>query len=202
MVKYSVLDLSLNEYAKRHIFNQDPVIAAGFSFWRQVPGTLMIIKTSRFIRYAMLILLGSAFMGCGGGSEFPLAEVSGKITNKGEPVPNVVVMFFPKSTKETFNAGPYSIGETGQDGVYTLKTRYDRAGAVVGLHRVELAYADVDPELEASRLEQLESGEGESGGVATPHHPVDIPKKWGLDSKMELSVPAEGTKTLNIEFDE
>ena len=157
---------------------------------------------SRHSRYAMLILLAGSFMGCGGNSEYPLAQVSGKITHDGEPVPHVVVMFFPKSSKENINSGPYSSGETDQDGVYKLKTRYDRPGAVVGTHRVELAFAEFDPEAEASELERQDSGEEQAEAAAKPARKIKIPKKWGLDSKMEMTVPSEGSTTLNIEFNE
>ena len=162
----------------------------------------MNLPFTRRSRYAMLILLTGSFMGCGGNSEFPLAQVSGKITHNGEPVPHVVVMFFPKSNKENINSGPYSTGESDQDGVYKLKTRYDRPGAVIGTHRVELAFADFDPEAAASELERQDSGEEPAAAVAKPLRKVKIPKKWGLDSQMEMTVPAEGTTTLNIEFNE
>ena len=135
---------------------------------------------------AILIIACSALVGCGSGSEFPLAEVSGKVTLNGNPV--------PKSDGKNPNSGPYSVGVTDANGIYHLETRYGNPGAVVGTHRVVLEMVGVDSEAEAAKNDEL-TPPGVPPKSANP-----IPNQWGLNSEMEMQVPAEGTATADIEL--
>ena len=89
---------------------------------------------------AMLGWLLLAVAGCGGGTSYELAPVSGKVTLDGKPAPNVNVSFQPVASG-TAAPGPGSSGLTDSEGRYTLKTaeQKPRAGAVVGKHVVKFA---------------------------------------------------------------
>jgi hypothetical protein len=76
---------------------------------------------------AGIVALGLA--GCGGPQYVP---VSGRLTQNGQPVPKMVVMFQPKQTKENASPGRGSSGITDDDGRFTLKTDDGYTGAAVG----------------------------------------------------------------------
>src|SRR5206468_11403323 len=72
--------------------------------------------------------------GCGGD-----APVSGVVTLDGKPLANAHVVFQPEATSGKTNVGTGSYGVTDSNGAYTLRVAdSDRAGAVVGKHRVEI----------------------------------------------------------------
>lgn len=74
---------------------------------------------------------------------YKLAPVSGTVTSNGEPVPKLSVVFSPEPIGENNSVGPYSAGVTDAAGKFTLTTRYDDDGAVVGQHRVAFEYTDI-----------------------------------------------------------
>jgi hypothetical protein len=79
-------------------------------------------------------MLTLATVGCRPADEF--APVSGRLRIHGEPAANVLVVFTPESTAD--HVMPRSVGVTDDDGRFTLRTEQNRAGAVVGRHRVTL----------------------------------------------------------------
>ena len=74
--------------------------------------------------------------GCGGGAaDGPtLYPVSGKLTNGDKPLANVTITFVP-----TDEGKPSSIGTTGDDGTFSLRSMQGGEGAVSGKHKVVLA---------------------------------------------------------------
>ena len=76
--------------------------------------------------------------GCGG-SDVPLAPVTGTVTHNGEPLPEAIVTFTPVA------GGRPSVGETRQDGSYTLLFKVGEEGAMVGDHVVRVERAVLDP---------------------------------------------------------
>jgi hypothetical protein len=87
---------------------------------------------SRF-RFAPCVLVAGllALTGCGGGPK--LATVEGTVKLKGKPLDKIQVEFWPEGQ------GPRSIGETDNQGRFTLTTDDGkRPGAVVGSHKVLL----------------------------------------------------------------
>lgn len=84
----------------------------------------------------MAILLGlaclSAAAGCSRGPRF--ADVEGRITLNGRPLPDMEVLFLPDPKEGTL--GPPSSGYTDEKGHYQLATNKGQRGAVVGTHRV------------------------------------------------------------------
>lgn len=76
------------------------------------------------------------FAGCGG-SEIPLAPVSGIVTEGGEPVVGAMVEFFPTE-------GRTSVGQTIEGGVFTMK-HGDEEGVVIGSCKVQITPGAVAP---------------------------------------------------------
>jgi len=80
---------------------------------------------------AVICLLALVLAGCGSGG-LPQADVSGKVTFQGNPVPNVLVSFTPER-------GPGASGKTDAQGNYTLMTKNPGDGAVIGKHAVTIS---------------------------------------------------------------
>lgn len=71
----------------------------------------------------------------------PLARVSGIVTVDGKPAGNIDVRFFPQAANPGDVAkGSLSYATTDAQGSYTLNYNVNHQGAVVGKHKVELAY--------------------------------------------------------------
>ena len=69
--------------------------------------------------------------GCGPGG-LPQADVSGKVTFQGNPIPGVLVSFTPEK-------GPGASGKTDAEGKYALMTKKPGDGAVIGNHVVTIS---------------------------------------------------------------
>jgi hypothetical protein len=75
--------------------------------------------------------------GCDGNTVVP---VSGRVTLDAQPLENAVVLFEPIEGKN--NPGMGSVGKTDADGRFVLRQiQPDRAGALVGKHRVLIRMA-------------------------------------------------------------
>ncbi len=83
----------------------------------------------------LLVATGLLFvMGCGSSSEFPLAPVTGTVTQNGSPLVGVNVMFMPQSGR-----GAPSGGLTDESGKFSLQYNNGQVGAVLGEHRVVIS---------------------------------------------------------------
>ena len=81
---------------------------------------------------AALMLLTA---GCGGGEQFEVVPVSGRVTFNGKPLPGGgTISFVPTGEREGKAAG----GEIKPDGTYVLSTYAEGDGALLGPHRVEV----------------------------------------------------------------
>jgi hypothetical protein len=81
----------------------------------------------QFAIFPILLLIG-----CSAGHS--LAPVSGKVTRNGKGVAGASITFQPVAAT---NPGPSSLAESDANGKYELKVKgEDKAGAVVGSHRV------------------------------------------------------------------
>jgi hypothetical protein len=79
---------------------------------------------------SLLLLLLSLGLGCGAGESANLAPAGGVITYRGKPLPDVNVVFMPRS-------GAPATGLTDSEGRFELMT-LDQPGAVVGAHQVTI----------------------------------------------------------------
>lgn len=81
-----------------------------------------------------LIAAIATMIGCGGsGGGPPVGSVSGTVTIKGQPAPDVVVEFTP------IDGGRGSSGTTDGSGQYQLIYTSDKMGAQVGKHTVKIS---------------------------------------------------------------
>jgi hypothetical protein len=119
-------------------------------------------------RVLPLLALLAAFVMVGCSNRFKLAEVKGKVTLKGKPLPKIMVEFIPDAP-----AGPRASGTTDENGLYTLVCDDKRPGAVVGPNRVVLRDITVYGEKFLGR--KLEHA-GEKGGPAVK--PSRIPGEY------------------------
>lgn len=69
-------------------------------------------------------------VGCGGGDMPELAEVTGTLTKKGEPMVGAQVEFYPDSE------GAASYGVTDEEGNFSLAYSTGPLGAAIGTHKV------------------------------------------------------------------
>jgi hypothetical protein len=108
-----------------------------------------------------------ALAGCNGQG---IAPVSGQITLDGRPLANAVVLFEPDDDRH--NPGMGSAGKTNDDGRYELRQiQPDRAGAIVGRHRVTIRTAVQGEERNGREL---------------------LPAKYNTESKLKCDVPSGG----------
>lgn len=121
-------------------------------------------------RWAILVFWAVVFSG-GCGSEFKLAQVSGKVTVDGAPVPNLQVMFEPQDKGQ-----PSSLGFTKPDGTYQLRCTSGEDGAVVGQHTVRVTTIEMD----------------DPSAV-----PLTIPEKYNSSSTLMHEVKA-GDNTIDL----
>ena len=76
--------------------------------------------------------------GCGPRAPYEMAEVSGQVTIDGEPLTVGRVMFAPRATGDSIDAGKPAYGLLDDDGRYQLGTFRDSDGAKVGSHWVTI----------------------------------------------------------------
>ena len=123
-------------------------------------------------RFALLALLAA---GCGGDK---VAPVSGRVTLDGKPLADAHVGFQPMAEGGKMDAGGGSYAITDADGKYTLRlVESDRAGAVVGKHRVEINIRGQDDDTDRR-------------GKGIPR-PV-VPPRYNRDSELTRDVPSGG----------
>lgn len=82
-------------------------------------------------RCAAAAVMLACLAGCGGSDGPELAEVYGYVKLDGQPLPGATVEFQPEQ-------GSPSLGETDEEGYYTLKYTFDTDGAMVGRHTVKI----------------------------------------------------------------
>jgi hypothetical protein len=86
----------------------------------------------------IVVLAASVLSGCG--RSVTLAEVDGTVRVDGQPLGQVFVVFIPEDPQQ-----PQSTAVTDAEGRFKLRCNNQRAGAVVGPHRVTLVDAAVAP---------------------------------------------------------
>ncbi len=122
--------------------------------------------------------------GCGGGEDFRVAPVSGKITMDGKPLANVSINFQPEGTDQKLT-GSGSYGKTDEEGRYTLAvTTTGDPGAVVGRHSVSIT----TPEPE----------EAEADDAFVFHDP--IPARYNYATTLSFEVPADGSEEADFKL--
>jgi hypothetical protein len=121
-------------------------------------------------------------LACGdGGPKF--VRVSGRITMDNLPLAGAKIGFQPMASEGGIaTPGPGSIGETDDDGNYSLKViGQSREGAVIGTHRIEINKFDrpIDSSDDRGRRNL-------------------VPARYNLKTILTFPVPPEGTTEANF----
>lgn len=162
------------------------------------------MKNNTNLFVVLLAATSLTAIGCTGGK---YEAVSGKVTANGEPVPNVRLVFTPKVVGDNHNPGPYSMGTTNEDGVFSLKTRNSEAGAVAGPHKVGFEWADVEFDTMSTLKEELSEVQGDAAKTAAIQKNIDdLTRKLKSRPKVdfrtviEIEIPKGGTKSADFEI--
>lgn len=145
-------------------------------------------------RLTWIVLLFSTtsltMTGCGD-SQFEFAPVSGQVLLDGKPVNGARVVFMPQASGDKLVVGPYSNGETDDEGRFQLESVEPRpnAGAVVGPHRVVVSTRKTHLDPEDRDIEIVDS-------------PETIPWPYTNYKKTPLTfeVTPDGSETANFEL--
>lgn len=162
------------------------------------------------ITIALSAVCLAALSGCDG-KDYTLAPVSGTVTFDGKPVPKLLVNLSPKPVGENYAVGPFSQGKTDSEGKFTLKTRYDDEGAVVGKHTLTLMYSDIgETEMSDLRVNMRESqDEGDKANFDKYKQKIEALKAklkgrpiLKGEYKVPIDVPADGLQDFKMELNE
>ena len=121
--------------------------------------------------------------GCG---DSKVVSVSGTLSYKGKPVPNAYVHFVPEN-------GRPSIGETDQNGKFTLTYDPQTKGAERGKHRVFVQYNAVAAATQPGAIP------GVTPSLSSEWNEFFV-KYGGDNSKVEVVIE-KGTSDLKLEWD-
>lgn len=98
----------------------------------------MTLQTNRrFAALGLALAVIVAASGCGGPK---FLKVTGRVTHKGQPVPNTQLRFMPDNGERP------STGLTGDDGTFTLRYSRNQGGVPPGSYIVFLAYVPSNEE--------------------------------------------------------
>ena len=140
------------------------------------------------------ILVLSVLSACGP-SRPQTAPVTGKVTFRGNPLPEGTITFYPE-------IGRSATGRIGPDGTYVLTTFDEGDGALVGKHTVTIEAVRFAQRQQPKSLEEeiamARSGKKEDPAAAKPQRLV--PQKYAEKSTSGLSAEVSSGKN-SIDFD-
>src|SRR4051812_28296289 len=153
---------------------QEPVITA------VTRGPIMKSSTLLRIVGVSCLLLWLAGSGCGRGDLPEIARVTGTVTYKGKPVPNMMVNFMP-------TAGRPSWGKTDAEGKYEMILDSDYKGAYIGHHKVYITPPASTIDGGTSKASKLALAKAAN---LTQEEMLDIRSKYGAEevTKYEVDV--------------
>jgi hypothetical protein len=122
------------------------------------------------------VLLASA--GCNSTDYGPVAKVTGTVTYKGKPVPNMMVNFMP-------TAGRPSWGKTDATGRFAMVLDEDTNGVQKGHHKVY--FTPPASTIDGGRSKASAKALAEAAGL-TPEEMTEFRKKYGLEETTKLEV--------------
>jgi hypothetical protein len=140
---------------------------------------------SRSLPWLLPVAFCAIALGCSR-SNIPTVRVEGKVTWRGQPLTDGVVVFNPMSTSDGLASRP-AIGQLGSDGVYRLASFRPGDGAMPGEYRVS-----------------IRSVKGRSGLEILGKPPASrIPSRYGdpQQSGLRFTVPANARGPLVFDID-
>ena len=122
--------------------------------------------------------------GCGKAKDEPtFAEVGGVVTVDGVPATAGNIFFLPDEAKGT--KGPASTGIINAKGEYTMTSSGERAGAIVGTHKVQIV---------------CPSAGSSVGTTGTPPPPCNVPKKYEMADTSGLTADIKAGEKNKVDF--
>ena len=155
----------------------------------------MPINTKLFV--VLLTVASLTMIGCGS-SKYP--EVSGIVTVGGQPTEKIRVVFIPQSVGDNHSPGPFSFGETDAEGRFTMRTRNNEPGAVVGPHKVGFHYADIS-EQDYMLVGTNPKNERRKKRLEEIKQKLASRPKFSTSTSFSFEVPTEGTTSANFELE-
>ena len=171
------------------------------------------MKKNHYLLIGILAVAPFLLVACNKKVE-PIAPVSGKITYKGAPVPDLIVTFKRQMENEDYTVRFWSVGVTNEQGEYTLLTQSKENGAMVGKHDVSFLYrGGGEDEMEtlqdalSAAKQALADGSGTDAEVAVAEQAIaELEKKLQArppiadNYRIEFEVPKEGSNQANFDL--
>jgi hypothetical protein len=133
-----------------------------------------------------------ALAGCGKSDYPPLARVTGTVTFKGKPVPNMMVNFMP-------TAGRPSWGKTDANGKFEMVIDSDYKGAEIGHHKVY--FTPPATTIDMGKSKESSKAIAEAAGL-TSAEMGEFRKKYGLEETTKLEVDVKkDPEDLKLDLD-
>jgi hypothetical protein len=140
---------------------------------------------------ALPVLL--ALAGCGKGDYPEMAKVTGTVTYKGKPVPNMMVNFMP-------TAGRPSWGKTDASGRYEMIYDSDYKGVKMGHHKVYFT-PPANMTIDGGTSKASRKAVAEAAGL-TPDEMAAIREKYGAEETTKLEVDVKkDPEVLDLKLD-
>jgi hypothetical protein len=151
-------------------------------------------QSSRFLHVALFATLPVlfAFAGCGNGDNTKIARVSGTVTYKGKPVPNMTVNFMPPD-------GRPSWGKTDADGKYDMTYDEDRKGVKLGRNKV--FFTPGVQTIDSGRSKESKKAIAQGIGLSQEEM-TDITMRFGSEESTKLEVDVKkDPEVLDLKLD-
>jgi hypothetical protein len=148
----------------------------------------------RTFRIAALVTLPTLFAlaGCGKGDYPEMARVTGTVTYKGKPVPNMMVNFMPTE-------GRPSWGKTDASGKFEMIYDADYKGAKMGHHKVY--FTPPATTIDGGTSKASKKALAEAAGLTTDEM-MEIRSKYGSEDVTKLTVDIKkDPEVLDLKLD-
>lgn len=131
----------------------------------------------------LLFMMAVAVIGCDDGRpDVPFGTVKGRVTWRGEPLADALVVFQPEK-------GRPSSGRTSQSGEYELRYKERPWGAIVGRHRVQIT----------TSRGRLDDQTATGGGIREELSPEILPTRFHSASTLTAEV-AKGANRIDFDL--
>lgn len=130
----------------------------------------------------LIFMMAVAVIGCDGRPDVPFGTVKGRVTWKGEPLADALVVFQPEK-------GRPSSGRTSKSGEYELRYKERPWGAIVGRHSVQIT----------TSRGKLDDQTAQGGSVREEVSPEILPARFHSASTLTAEV-AKGANRIDFDL--